>query len=81
MPDIREGLQAALDYVEAHLTEEMDVHDIAARAYVSAYHFQRIFSAVCGMPLGEYVRCRRLTLPAQELTRGGKVIDAALKYG
>ncbi len=76
-----DSMQAALDYVEERLTDEIDVHDVAAQAYVSAYHFQRIFSALCGMPLGEYIRGRRLTLAAQELTRGMKVIDAAIKYG
>ena len=81
MQTIRDGIAAAIAYVEAHLTEDMDVHDVAARAYVSAFHFQRIFSAMCGMPLGEYIRARRLTLAAQELSRGGKVIDAAMKYG
>ena len=81
MQTIREGVREAIAYVEAHLTEEMDVHDVAARAYVSAFHFQRIFSAMCGMPLGEYIRARRLTLAAQEFSRGGKVIDAAMTYG
>ena len=81
MQTIREGVEAALTYIESHLTDEMDVHDVAARAYISAFHFQRIFSALCGMPLGEYIRCRRLTLAAQELTRGMRVIDAAMKYG
>lgn len=76
-----DSMQAALDYVEDHLTDEIDVHDVAARAYVSAYHFQRIFSSMFGMPLGEYVRHRRLTLAAQELMQGMKVIDAAVKYG
>ena len=74
-------IQAAIDYIEAHLTEDLDVHDVAARAYVSAFHFQRVFSALCGVPLGEYIRRRRLTLAAQELLRGSKVIDAAVKYG
>lgn len=81
MHTIPEGIQAAIDYIEARLTQELDVHDIAARAYVSAFHFQRLFSCLCGMPLGEYIRRRRLTLAAQELTQGMKVIDAALKYG
>ena len=81
MQSIREGIQAAISYIESHLTEEMDVHQIAARAYLSAFHFQRVFSAMCGVSLGEYIRRRRLTLAAQELTRGGKVIDAAVKYG
>ena len=79
---MRDRLQAAIDYIEAHLTEELDVHDIAARAYISAFHFQRIFSSLCGMPLGEYIRRRRLTLAAQELSssRHARVIDVALKY-
>ena len=81
MPSWQEALQSALDYIEENLTGEIDVHDVAARAYVSAYHFQRVFSATFGMPLGEYVRCRRLTLAAQELAQGTKVIDMAVKYG
>jgi len=77
-----ENLQAALDYIEAHLTDEIRTEDVAAQAYVSAFHFQRMFSALCGVTLGEYVRFRRLTLAGEELSRGDvKVIDAALKYG
>ena len=81
MQTIREGIQAAIDYIEETLTGEIDVHDVAARAYVSAFHFQRMFSAICGLPLGEYIRRRRLTQAAQELLCGAKVIDAAMKYG
>ena len=80
---MRERLQAAIDYIEAHLTEDLDVHEVSARAYVSAFHFQRIFSSLCGMPMGEYIRRRRLTLAAQELSRSrrARVIDVAVKYG
>ena len=77
MQSIREGIQTALDYIEANLAGELDVQAIAARAYVSAFHFQRSFSSLCGLPLGEYIRRRRLTLAAQELMSGTKVIDAA----
>lgn len=82
-----DSIQAAIAYIEDNLTETLDVHDIAARAYVSAFHFQRIFSVLCGMPLGEYIRRRRLTLAAQELVaakklpQGMKVIDVAVRYG
>lgn len=80
--DWMKNLQAALDYIEDNLTDELRVEDIAARAYVSSFHFQRIFSALCGVTLGEYIRSRRLTLAAEELSGGDvKVIDAALKYG
>ncbi len=76
-----EGLQSAIEYIEEHLTEEMSIRDISACAYVSEFHFQRIFSVLCGITVGEYIRCRRLSLAAQELSRGAKVIDTALKYG
>ena len=77
-----ENLQAALDYIEAHLAGEIRMGDVAAQAYVSGFHFQRIFSALCGVTLGEYIRFRRLTLAGEELSRGDvKVIDVAMKYG
>nr|MBR4280365.1 AraC family transcriptional regulator [Clostridia bacterium] len=78
---MRDRLQGVIDYIEAHLTDVLDVHDIAAQAYVSAFHFQRLFTALCGMPLGEYTRRRRLTQAAQELLCGSRVIDAAIRYG
>ena len=77
-----EGIQSAIEYIEEHLTEELNAEEIAAKAYVSAFHFQRIFSALCGFTLGEYIRNRRLTLAAQELAAtDAKVIDVAVKYG
>lgn len=77
-----EGIQNAIEYMEAHLTDELDVREIAAQAYVSAFHFQRIFSALCGFTVGEYIRKRRLTLAAYELAAtDAKVIDVAVKYG
>ena len=77
-----EGIGNAIRYIEDNLAGELDIADIAAQAYVSAFHFQRIFSVLCGMTVGEYIRARRLTLAAQELSRGDiRVIDAAVKYG
>jgi AraC family transcriptional regulator len=77
-----EGISNALAYMEEHLTEEIDVREIAAQAYVSTFYFQKIFHVLCGFTVGEYIRNRRLTLAAQELCSGNvKVIDIALKYG
>jgi AraC family transcriptional regulator len=75
-------LNAAMRFIEANLAGEVDVQDAARIAGVSEYHFRRMFSFLAGMPLGEYIRRRRLALAAREL-RGGaaKVIDVAVKYG
>ncbi|MCI2059058.1 MAG: AraC family transcriptional regulator [Oscillibacter sp.] len=76
------GIQRALDYTEAHLTEEIDYEEIAGQACSSPFHFQRMFGMLCGFSLGDYIRMRRLTLAACELQQTGeKVIDIALKYG
>lgn len=77
-----EGISDAVAYIEDHLTEELDIDQIAARAHVSSFYFQKIFHVLCGFTLGEYIRSRRLTLAAQELCSTDiRVIDAALKYG
>lgn len=76
------GIQRALDYLEAHLTEEIDYAEAARQACSSSFHFQRMFTMLCGFSMGDYVRMRRLSLAAEELRRtGAKVIDVALKYG
>lgn len=76
------GMQKAIDYIEDHLTETIDYDDVAAQCYSSSYHFQRVFSILCGFTVGEYIRNRRLTLAGAELAMGdAKVIDVALKYG
>lgn len=76
------GIQNAIDYVEAHLAEEIDFDAVARESFSSTHHFQRVFSILCGYTLGEYIRCRRLTLAGTELAEGGaKVIDVAAKYG
>ena len=76
------GMQKAIDYVEEHLTEDIDYEKVAAESFSSSYHFQRVFSILCGYTLGEYIRLRRLSLAGAELVNGkDKVIDIALKYG
>ncbi|MGN0968199.1 MAG: effector binding domain-containing protein [Oscillospiraceae bacterium] len=76
------GIQRALDYTEAHLTEEIDYAVVAKQACSSVFHFQRMFSMLCGFTLGDYIRMRRLTLAANDLIQtNDKVIDIALKYG
>lgn len=76
------GIQSALNYIEDHITEELDYADIASQAACSSYYFQRIFGILCGIPLGEYIRNRKLALAGSELNVADtKVIDVALKYG
>jgi len=61
---------------------QMSYEEAAKQAYSSSFHFQRVFSILCGFTLGDYIRMRRLTLAGSELASSDiRVIDAALKYG
>lgn len=76
------GIQRAIDYIEENLCEKIDYDEAAKCAYSSVFHFQRIFSMLCGFTVGDYIRQRRLTLAGEELLGSDKkVIDIALKYG
>ncbi len=76
------GIQEAIDYIEENLTEHIDYEIVASKCFCSSYHFQRVFSTLCGFTMGEYIRNRRLSLAGTELaTSDIRVIDVALKYG
>ncbi|MBR6705172.1 MAG: AraC family transcriptional regulator [Clostridia bacterium] len=82
MHDWIEGFQESIDFMERNLTEKLDIVEIAAKAALSPFYYQRIFGALCGMTVGDYIRARRMTLAAQELAAtDARVIDLAFKYG
>ncbi|MCZ8522476.1 MULTISPECIES: AraC family transcriptional regulator [Paenibacillus] len=75
-------MNRALAYIEEHLTDEIDMQEVARIALCSAYHFQRMFSFLSGVSLAEYIRRRRLTLAALDLQHQDiRIIDIAVKYG
>lgn len=75
-------MNQVITYIEDHLEESIDYDELAEIVNSSPYHFQRIFTMIAGMPLGEYIRRRKMTKAAFELQNTDiKVIDLALKYG
>ena len=75
-------LNQAVSYIEEHLSEEIDYEELAKIACCSTYHFQRMFSYIADVPLSEYIRRRRMSMAAADLSGGKeKVVDIALKYG
>jgi AraC-like DNA-binding protein len=74
-------LSKAIEAIENHLTDDINLEEIAGQAYSSNAHFQLVFHLVMGMTIGEYIRNRRLSEAAQELLRPHcKVSDIATRY-
>lgn len=71
----------ALNHIENNLLHEIDFQQVARIAGCSEYQFRRMFPFLAGMPLGEYIRKRKLSIAVSLLQHGEKVIDVALKLG
>lgn len=76
-----DGLNRTIAYIEEHLTDELDYGELAKLACCSAYHYQRMFAYMAGVPLSEYIRRRRMSRAAVDLQAGERVLDVGLKYG
>ncbi len=75
-------LNALVDLVEADTAADIDVAGFARVHGTTEYHLRRMFSALAGMPLSEYVRRRRMTLAGAELAAGApNVLDVAVRHG
>lgn len=80
--DTLERFNAALAYIETHLDGVIESKEISRITLYSAYQFQKIFTAMSGIPLSEYIRNRRLDRAAFDLQNTDKTVgDIALKYG
>ncbi|MEU5401551.1 AraC family transcriptional regulator [Streptomyces sp. NPDC005963] len=77
-----EPLNDALSHIEDHLGDRIDMAELARIAMTSEYHLRRMFSALAGIGLSEYVRRRRLTLAGAEVIAGRRtLLDISQSYG
>src|SRR5436305_14977102 len=72
-----------MDYVQAHLAEDLTLEKLAAVAAFSPFHFHRVFAAITGETLSDFIRRIRLERAASALglLRDTSVLEIALRYG
>ncbi|MBQ0986923.1 AraC family transcriptional regulator [Streptomyces sp. F63] len=77
-----ERLNQALEYIERHLDRPIESAELARIAATSEYHLRRLFSALAGIGLSEYIRRRRLTVAGAEVLAGdATLLEVAVRYG
>jgi len=67
--DYREQIDAACRLLEARLAEDVPLEEVAAAAYLSRFHFHRLFRGLTGETVGAYVRRLRLERAAHRLSQ------------
>ncbi len=71
-----------IEEIEKNITSDIDIDALSKKMNMSVYEFRRIFTFVTKIPLGEYIRKRRLSLAAVDMYGSDKSITHfAEKYG
>lgn len=79
--DYYQRLQLSLDYIEENLKSKLSIKDISAKAYISPYHFQRLFQSITGYSVYGYIRARRLSEASMDLIEKDKsILDISMDY-
>lgn len=72
-------ISKALAFIEANLGNELRPEDVASEVFFSRPHMYRVFRAMTGFSIKDYVSRRRLSVAAESLLSSRvKVIDLAL---
>lgn len=75
-------LQQVINHIEKNIFEELTPATIAAHFFISVSALSSLFKIICGMTIMEYIRNRRLSLAAEELSVSDiPIIELAYKYG
>ena len=75
-------VQHGIDFIEAHLDEDIQAAEVARQAGISQWHFQRIFKALTNETLKTYIRSRRLANALDKLASSNeRIIEIALASG
>lgn len=82
-PDVRldPKIEDTLSYINENLIRELTVDALAARVYLSRYHFMRLFKAQTGSTVHAYVRQKRLLYAARLIREGINANKAAADSG
>ncbi|MGI5900292.1 MAG: AraC family transcriptional regulator [Christensenellales bacterium] len=75
-------IKKALEYIDEHLDESINLESVAKRFHFSTFYFHRVFSIVAGRTMAEYVRERRIARACIMLCQTGKpIIDIGFECG
>lgn len=80
--DYLRSVGRAIDYIEGSLSQPLSLDEIAATARMSRYYFSRIFQAMVGEPVFDYVRKRRLAeIAGMLVATTTPIVELALQWG
>lgn len=76
-------LEKVIDFIGHHLNEELSLESLSDISRISKFHFHRLFTALTGLSLHQYIRWLRLKRAAHQLilNKEQSVINIAMNAG
>jgi len=74
-------VQKLMQYIDAHLAEDMDIDVLAESFYVSKFHMMRQFRQETGMTVYSYLTQRRLLHARSLIAKGIRATEACYRSG
>ena len=74
-------ISGVLSYINENLDGDLSVDQLSAMAFLSRYHFMRIFKEEMGVTVHAYIRQKRLLRAAQRIRSGEPIIRVAAESG
>ena len=74
-------IQRTLSYINENLTHDLSIDVLAAQAFLSRYHFMRLFKQQTGTTVHSYIRQKRLLYAARLIREGIPAGQAASQCG
>lgn len=82
MPKNIKNVMTAINYIESHLHEKLDLKTVAKAVHYSKYHLHRMFTDTVGLSIHDYVQRRQLTEAAKLLVfSDNPILEIALSAG
>ena len=77
-----ERIQKSIDYIESRLKSDIEIEKAAREAFMSCSNYYRMFFALTGYAVKEYIRLRRISSAARDIREtDSSILDIALNYG
>ena len=76
-----ERIRAVCDYIRSHAHDELPLAEVAARAGLSRFHFQRSFKAIVGLTPRQFVEACRLDEFKGQLRKQSSITGAIFESG
>jgi AraC-like DNA-binding protein len=79
--EIFRSLNTAKEYIDEHLFDNLNLDTLASSAFISKYHFMRLFKTVYNYSPYQYILQKKLVVAKALLQKGASVFDVSVEVG